>query len=57
VTPVQLRSYAANLGRTMKSINTKLGDDTPIYTWDEQHGKWVMPKAIRAAVLAKAAQA
>jgi hypothetical protein len=55
VTPVQLRSYAANLGRTMKSVNATLGDDTPIYAWDEQHGKWVMPEAIRQAVIAKTA--
>lgn len=54
VTPVQLRSYAANLGRTVKRVNAAVGDDGPIYYWDDAAGRWVMPEGIRQAILAKA---
>jgi hypothetical protein len=53
VTPVKLRSYAANLGRSVKSVNAKIKDDGPIYYWDEAQGKWVMPEPIRKAIHSK----
>jgi hypothetical protein len=53
VTPVKLRSYAANLGRSVKSVNAKIKDDGRIYYWDDGQGKWVMPEPIRKAILSK----
>lgn len=53
--PTTLRSHAANLGRTVKAINRKLGTpDGSIYAWDDARDRYVMPEVVRRAILAKA---
>ena len=54
----QVRNYAANLGRTIKSVNAALGGNAPnmpIYSWDKEQDLWVMPAAMRDAIRAKTA--